>query len=150
MLSSPLQPVSAPALTTLQVPFEGMRHAVRSRDDVWFAEVIHPLRPEAKLSATDDPLRVLISEYDVELLTRTDGSWESTTLFAVGTPPGLPSEKEDSGGCSMAGADPATGLGQVLLVMLALALVTPPRLAGRRGAAHDGASRPSPPSGRSW
>ncbi len=132
---------------------EGMRHVVRTRDDVWSAEVIHPPQPEARLSATDDPLRVLISEYDVELLTLTDRSWESTTLFGVGTPPASPPEKEDSGGCSMAGGDPATGLGQALLVMLALALVTTPRLAGRRGAAHDGASCPSrssPPSGRSW
>ena len=116
---------------------EGMRQVVGSTYDVWAAGVIHPLRPEAKLSAADEPLRVLISEYDVELLTLTDEGWESTTLFELGTPPAAPPppEMEESGGCSMAGADPATGLGQALLLMLALALVTTPRLARRRGAA---------------
>jgi hypothetical protein len=101
---------------------EGMRQVVGSTYETWATGVIHPLRPEAKLSAMDDPMRVLISEYDVEMLTLTDVGWENTTLFAVGMPPAAPPEKEDAGGCSAAGTDPATGLGQVLLVMLALAL----------------------------
>jgi hypothetical protein len=121
---------------------EGLRHVEGSPlYATWTAEVIHPLRPEAKLSAAAGPTRVLISEYDAELLTLTATDWEHETLFALGTPPGAPLPGDD-GGCSV--VDPAAGLGQVLLVMLALALVTAPRLARRQGTAHDRV--PCPPS----
>lgn len=118
----------------------GLTHVWGARYETWSGRVIHPPQPEARLSAQANPDRVLVSEYDVELLTLMIDGWESTTLFSVGTAPAAPPppKEEDEGGCSAAGTDPATGLAQVLLVMLALALAT--RLARRRRAAHDVAS----------
>lgn len=109
-------------------------------EDTWSPSVIYPLRPEAKLSARSAPPRVLISEYEADLLTLTEEGWKQETLLDLGRPPSSPSGGNGDSGCSMAGVDPATGLGQVLLVMLALALATAPRLARGRGTAHDGAA----------
>jgi hypothetical protein len=109
-------------------------------EDTWSTSVIYPLRPEAKLSARSSPPRVLISEYEVDLLTLTEEGWKHETLLDLGMPLSSPSGGNGDSGCSMAGVDPATGLGQALLVMLALALATAPRLARGRGTAHDGAA----------
>lgn len=119
---------------------EGLVYVLESDDDTWDTSVIYPLRPEAKLSARSGPARVLISEYEADLLTLTEEGWKRETLFDLGMPPSSPSGGNGDSGCSMAGVDPATGLGQVLLVMLALALATAPRLARGRGTAHDGAA----------